>query len=145
MIPSILIEYILWLTIKSNVKDSVFLKFCYQRKLLLQYKITKKAASCELFAWSSYSMRSGSWKEHDMLSSLKTTFSEKSNPLYVFKDISSEDLDEERKIERFKKYISSKGSSKFQVTAWTTQENEGFNTTLHLQRLPVTPWFLRSI
>ena len=52
-----------------------------------------------------------------MLSSLKTTFSEKSDPLYVFKDISSEDLDEERKIEMFKKYISPKGSSKFQVTA----------------------------
>ena len=62
-------------------------------------------------------MRSGSWKEHDMLSSLKTTFSEKSDPLHVFKDISSEDLDEERKIEMFKKYISPKGSSKFQVTA----------------------------
>ena len=45
-----------------------------------------------------------------MLSSLKTTFSEKSNPLHVFKDISSEDLDEERKIEMFKKYISPKGS-----------------------------------
>ena len=43
---------------------------------------------------------------------------EMSNPLYVFKDISSEDLDEERKIERFKKYISSKGFSKFEVTVW---------------------------
>ena len=38
----------------------------------------------------------------EMLSLLKTKFSEKSNPLYIFRDISSEDLDEERKIESFK-------------------------------------------
>ena len=64
-------------------------------------------------------MRSGCWKEPDteeMLSLLKTKFGENSNPSDIFKDISSEDLDEQKKIERFKKYSSSKGSSKFQVT-----------------------------
>ena len=39
MIPYTLLEYTWWLTIKSNVKDSVFLKFYDQRKLLLLYKI----------------------------------------------------------------------------------------------------------
>ena len=53
----------------------------------------------------------------EMLSLLKNKFSEISNPLYKLKDISSGDLDEEGKIERFKRYSCSKGSSKFQVTA----------------------------
>ena len=59
----------------------------------------------------------------EILSLLKAKFSEKSNPLYILKDIWLGDLDEEGKIERFKRYSFSEGSSKFQVTAWTTQEN----------------------
>ena len=66
MIPYTLLEYTWWLTIKSNVNDSIFLNLYDQRKLLLLYKITKKAASCRWFDQSSYSMRSGCWKEHDM-------------------------------------------------------------------------------
>ena len=42
MIPDTLLEHIRWLKIKSNVKDSVFLKCCDQRKFLLLYKIQKK-------------------------------------------------------------------------------------------------------
>ena len=41
MIPDTLLEYILWLTIKSTVKDSVFPKFCDRRKPLLLYRIQK--------------------------------------------------------------------------------------------------------
>ena len=39
MIPDTLLDYIWWLTIEGTVKDSVFHKFCGQRKLLLLYKL----------------------------------------------------------------------------------------------------------
>ena len=48
MIPDILLEYIWWLTIKSMVKDSVFLKFCDQIKLLVLYKIQKKLQAVDV-------------------------------------------------------------------------------------------------
>ena len=105
MIPYTLLEYTWWLTIKSNVKDSVFLKFYDQRKLLLLYKIkshlqavgglTKAAIQWEVGAGRNMTCT------EEMLSLIKIKFSKKSNPLYIFTDTSSEDLDEERKIDRF--------------------------------------------
>ena len=65
-----------------------------------------------------------------MLSLLKTKFGEKSNPLYIIKDILSEDLDEERKIERFKKHETIKGFSKFQITVFEPHKKMRVSTRL---------------
>ena len=60
-------------------------------------------------------------RTEEILSLLKTKFGEKSNFLYIFQGISSEDLDEERKIERFKKYTTIKSASKFQAIGFEPQ------------------------
>ena len=125
------------------MKDSVFLKFCDQRKLLLLYKIQKNMLQAvggltKVAIQRVVSAGTNLTCTEEMFSLLKAKFCGKSNPMYIFKGISSEHLDEERKMENLKKYSSSKGSLKFQITVWATQENEILNKTLHLQRLPAT-------
>ena len=46
---------------------------------------------------------------------LNEKFGDKSEPIYVFKNITCEDIEEERAEERYVKYMTVEGSSKFQV------------------------------
>ena len=105
------------------MKDSVFHEFCDQGNCCFHTKykkgcndipslmpllwkeevdhvcgLTKAAVQREVSAQRNLT------HAEEILSLLKTRFSEKSNPSYIFKDNSSEDLDKEMKIERFKKY-----------------------------------------
>ena len=58
MIPDTLLEYIWWLTIEGTVKDSVFHKFCGQRKLLLLYKLQiNKAAMRHIYTNATSGLR----------------------------------------------------------------------------------------
>ena len=91
------------------MRDSVFLRFCDQIKLVLLYKIQKKLQAVGVVTKVAIQQEVGAGR--NVIGTAKM-----SNPLHIFKDISSEDLDEERKIERFKKYSFSKGFSKFEVT-----------------------------
>ena len=76
----------------------------------------------------------------EMFSLLKAKFCGKSNPMYIFKGISSEHLDEERKMENLKKYSSSKGSLKFQITE--LHKKMKFSTKLCICKDCQQHWFL---
>ena len=69
-------------------------------------------------------------RTEELLSLLETKFGEKSNPSYIFKDTSSEGLDEERKIGRFKKHKTIKGFSKFQIILFEPQKKIKVSTRL---------------
>ena len=55
----------------------------------------------------------------EMVQFLQMKLAEKADPSYVFKNIICEDLEEERKTDRFLKYKTIVGSAKFQVVVFT--------------------------